>query len=30
MRRSVAAAASVAWLVAVGGTFGCLLPYLMN
>jgi protein-S-isoprenylcysteine O-methyltransferase Ste14 len=30
MRRSVAAASSVAWFVAVGGTFGCLLPYLLN
>jgi protein-S-isoprenylcysteine O-methyltransferase Ste14 len=28
MRRSVAAASSAAWFVAVGGTFGCLLPYL--
>src|SRR5580693_1364287 len=30
MRRSAAAAGSVAWFVAVGGTFGCLLPYLLN
>lgn len=30
MRRSVAAASSVAWFVAMGGTFGCLLPYLLN
>ena len=30
MRRSTAAAVSVAWFVAVGGTFGCLLPYLLN
>jgi protein-S-isoprenylcysteine O-methyltransferase Ste14 len=30
MRRSTAAAGSVAWFVAVGGTFGCLLPYLLN
>ena len=30
MRRSVAATASLAWFVAVGGTFGCLLPYLLN
>jgi protein-S-isoprenylcysteine O-methyltransferase Ste14 len=30
MRRSVMAASSVAWFVAVGGTFGCLLPYLLN
>jgi protein-S-isoprenylcysteine O-methyltransferase Ste14 len=30
MRRSTAAAVSVAWGVALGGTFGCLLPYLMS
>lgn len=30
MRRSAAAAASLGWFVAVGGTFGCLLPYLLN
>ena len=30
MRRSAATAGSVAWFVAVGGTFGCLLPYLLN
>jgi protein-S-isoprenylcysteine O-methyltransferase Ste14 len=30
MRRSVAAASSVAWFVTVGGTFGCLLPYLLG
>ncbi len=30
MRRSVAAASSVAWFVAVGGTFGCLLPSLLG
>lgn len=30
MRRSVAAASSLAWFVAIGGTFGCLLPYLLN
>ena len=30
MRRSAAAASSVGWFVAVGGTFGCLLPYLLN
>jgi protein-S-isoprenylcysteine O-methyltransferase Ste14 len=30
MSRSTAAAGSVAWFVAVGGTFGCLLPYLLN
>ena len=30
MRRSVRAATSVAWFVTVGGTFGFLLPYLLN
>ena len=30
MRRSVAAAVSVAWGVALGVTFGGLLPYLLN
>jgi protein-S-isoprenylcysteine O-methyltransferase Ste14 len=30
MRRSIAAAVSVAWGVALGVTFGCLLPYLLN
>jgi protein-S-isoprenylcysteine O-methyltransferase Ste14 len=30
MRKSTAAVVSVAWGVAVGGTFGCLLPYLLN
>jgi protein-S-isoprenylcysteine O-methyltransferase Ste14 len=30
MRRSTAATASVAWGVALGGTFGCLLPYLLG
>ncbi len=30
MRKSGAAASSVAWFVAVGGTFGCLLPYLFG
>jgi protein-S-isoprenylcysteine O-methyltransferase Ste14 len=30
MRRSVTAAVSVTWFVTVGGTFGCLLPYLLN
>ena len=30
MRRSTAAIGSAAWFVAVGGTFGCLLPYLLN
>lgn len=28
MRRSVSAVISLAWFVAIGGTFGCLLPYL--
>jgi protein-S-isoprenylcysteine O-methyltransferase Ste14 len=30
MRRSTVAAVSVAWGVALGGTFACLLPYLLN
>ena len=30
MRRATAAAVSVAWGLAVGGTFGCLLPYLLG
>jgi protein-S-isoprenylcysteine O-methyltransferase Ste14 len=30
MRRSVAAATGVAWFVVVGGTFGCLVPYLIG
>jgi protein-S-isoprenylcysteine O-methyltransferase Ste14 len=30
MRRSAAAVVSVAWGVALGGTFACLLPYLLN
>jgi protein-S-isoprenylcysteine O-methyltransferase Ste14 len=30
MRRSAAAAISVAWFAGIGGTFGCLLPYLLN
>jgi|SRR6266536_1889872 len=30
MRRSTAAICSVLWFVAIGGTFGCLLPYLLN
>ena len=30
MRKSVTAAVSAGWFVAVGGTFGCLLPYLLN
>jgi len=30
MRRSMAAVTSIAWFVAVGGTFGCLLPYLLD
>jgi hypothetical protein len=28
MPRAKAVAGSVAWFIAVGGTFGCLLPYL--
>jgi protein-S-isoprenylcysteine O-methyltransferase Ste14 len=28
MHRSAAAATSLAWFVVIGGTFGCLLPYL--
>lgn len=28
MRRSVAAATSAVWFVVIGGTFGCLVPYL--
>ena len=28
MRRSAAAATSLAWFVVIGGTFGCLVPYL--
>jgi protein-S-isoprenylcysteine O-methyltransferase Ste14 len=30
MRRSAAVAVSVAWGVALGGTFACLLPYVLN
>ncbi len=30
MRRPAAAATSLAWFVLIGGTFGCLLPYLLN
>jgi protein-S-isoprenylcysteine O-methyltransferase Ste14 len=30
MRKSTAAITSLAWFVAVGGTFGVLLPYLTN
>jgi protein-S-isoprenylcysteine O-methyltransferase Ste14 len=30
MRKPATAAASLAWFTAVGGTFGCLLPYLLN
>lgn len=30
MRRSAAAASSLAWFVAIGGTFGGLLPYLLD
>jgi protein-S-isoprenylcysteine O-methyltransferase Ste14 len=30
MRKPAAAAASLAWFAAMGGTFGCLLPYLLN
>lgn len=30
MRKPAAAAISVAWGVALGGTFGCLLPYLLG
>jgi protein-S-isoprenylcysteine O-methyltransferase Ste14 len=30
MRKSTAAVVSVAWGVALGGTFGCLLPYLLG
>ncbi len=30
MRKPTAAIVSVAWGVALGGTFGCLLPYLLN
>jgi len=30
MHRSITAAVSVAWFAAIGGTFGCLLPYLLD
>ena len=30
MRKPAAAAVSVVWGVALGGTFACLLPYLLN
>ena len=30
MRKPAAAAVSVAWGAALGGTFGALLPYLLN
>ncbi|HEY7265165.1 MAG TPA: isoprenylcysteine carboxylmethyltransferase family protein [Trebonia sp.] len=30
MRKPAAAVVSVAWGVAIGGTFGCLLPYLLG
>ena len=30
VRRSAAAATSVAWGVVIGGTFGCLLPFLLG
>ena len=30
MRKPAAAAISVAWGVVIGGTFGCLLPYLLG
>ena len=30
MRKPAAAAVSVAWGAALGGTFGCLLPYLLG
>ncbi len=30
MRKTTAAVISAGWGVALGGTFGCLLPYLMN
>lgn len=30
MRKPAAAVVSIAWGVAVGGTFACLLPYLLN
>jgi protein-S-isoprenylcysteine O-methyltransferase Ste14 len=30
MRKPAAAAVSLAWFVAMGGTFACLLPFLLN
>jgi hypothetical protein len=30
MRRSIAAVVAAGWGVALGGTFGCLLPYLLG
>src|SRR5271166_5279726 len=30
MRKPAAAVTSLAWFVLIGGTFGCLLPYLLN
>lgn len=30
MRKPAAAAVSLAWFAAIGGTFGCLLPYLLG
>lgn len=30
MRKSTVAVVSIAWGVALGGTFACLLPYLLN
>lgn len=30
MRKPAAAATSLAWFLAIGGTFGCLLPYLLD
>jgi hypothetical protein len=30
MRKPTTAAISLAWFVAIGGTFGGLLPYLLN
>jgi protein-S-isoprenylcysteine O-methyltransferase Ste14 len=30
MRRYASGATSIGWFVAVGGTFGCLLPYLLG
>ncbi|MGH3301752.1 MAG: methyltransferase family protein [Streptosporangiaceae bacterium] len=30
MRRPATAATSLVWFIAIGGTFGCLLPYLLG